>query len=361
MSKDLKDLPQESEEVDLGQLFSLIGNIFTRLFRFIGNILNKCFLGFVWLVFFVKKHLVKLLIAAFIGLALGVLLEKISQPVYQSYTTIKQNYRTGENLYNSITYYNDLVKQNDIKTLASTLEIDTISAATILKFEIQSVISEDQKIKNYNEYIKELDSTIAASIDYETYLDYTKDYDHRLQQIAIKAKARNNFKAVFEKIIENLETNKYFKREQEKDLEELKNEELALNMALVKSDSLQSTYKRVLEKVLDKRESSQTSITIESSDDTDKTKEFDLYLNDLELRQELVKNLRNQADKKYIIETISSKQDSGTIDNTKKIFGFEFSNKIAYGILAALFMFFVLLFREFIIFLQRYKDLMSQE
>ena len=37
MSKDLPQ-PQQSEEVDLGQLFKLIGNAFDRLFRFIGSI-----------------------------------------------------------------------------------------------------------------------------------------------------------------------------------------------------------------------------------------------------------------------------------------------------------------------------------
>jgi hypothetical protein len=50
--------PQPSEEVDLGQLFKMIGNAFQRLFQFIGSIFNKLFLAFVWLVFFIKKHAV---------------------------------------------------------------------------------------------------------------------------------------------------------------------------------------------------------------------------------------------------------------------------------------------------------------
>ena len=60
MSNDLPK-PQQSEEVDLGQLFKLIGNAFDRFFRFIGNIFKTLFLAFVWFVFFIKKHIIKFL------------------------------------------------------------------------------------------------------------------------------------------------------------------------------------------------------------------------------------------------------------------------------------------------------------
>lgn len=41
-----------SEEVDLGQLFKMIGNAFSRLFNFVGSIFKQLFLAFVWVVFF---------------------------------------------------------------------------------------------------------------------------------------------------------------------------------------------------------------------------------------------------------------------------------------------------------------------
>ena len=75
--------PQSSEEVDLGQLFKMIGNAFQRLFQFIGSIFNKLFLAFVWLVFFIKKRAVVLLIAAVAGLALGFILDKTAPPTYK--------------------------------------------------------------------------------------------------------------------------------------------------------------------------------------------------------------------------------------------------------------------------------------
>ena len=72
---------QPSEEVDLGQLFKMIGNAFQRLFQFIGSIFNKLFLAFVWFVFFIRRRALIFLIAAVVGLALGFLLDKTSPKV----------------------------------------------------------------------------------------------------------------------------------------------------------------------------------------------------------------------------------------------------------------------------------------
>ncbi|OEK06082.1 hypothetical protein A8C32_18805 [Flavivirga aquatica] len=354
MSKDLHQ-PQQSEEVDLGQLFKLIGSTFDKFFNFIGGIFKKIFLSFVWLLFFVKKHIIKFVIAGGIGLVLGIVLEKTSDPVYKSYITVKQNYNTGENLYNTIGYYNDLISQ-DITTLESVLGIDENQAASILKFDMESAISENQKLENFHLYIKELDTSLASKIDYKTFVKNSKDYSHQLQQITIKSKVRNNFKEVFEKLINNINSNPYFKREQEKDLKELKNEELALKEALIKSDSLQKTYKRVLERSVNKS-GSEIGITIEGKSDKNITREYDLYLNDLDLRKRLVENERKQEDKKYILEMISSKQDSGTIDTNKEFLGLSLSPKLYYIFIMLGLTFILLLGIQFMKFLERINNI----
>ncbi|GGZ89316.1 hypothetical protein [Algibacter mikhailovii] len=346
--------PQQSEEVDLGQLFRLIGNAFERFFNFIGNIFYKLFLGFVWLVFFVKKHLLKLIIAGVIGVGLGVYFEKTGEPVYKSFFTVKQNYDTGEDLYNTVSYFNDLVKQGDTITLGATLGVTPGEAAKILGFEVGSLISENERLKEYDTYIKTLDTMVSSSITYEDYLLNDKEYDHKVQQISIKAKERNNFKLVFEKVVEGVNSNEYFINEQAKDVEELSNIKLALEIALIKSDSLQNTYKRVLEKSIEKE--SEIGITFEGNNNIEKTKEFDLYKNDLELRRELVEIERELLDKKDIVEIISSKQESGFIDNRKEILGKSLGYKAYYATLISFLVFLGLIIFEFIKFLERFKN-----
>lgn len=355
MSKDLPQ-PQQSEEVDLGQLFKLIGNAFDRFFKFIGNILNNLFLAFVWMVFFLKKHFIKFVIAGIVGVALGILQEKTREPVYKSYITVKQNYNTGENLYNTISYYNDLIAQNDISTLESVLDIKQDELSSIINLRVESIISENQKIQTYDTYIKTLDSTVASTVDYESFLKNDKDYNHKYQQISIKAKQRNSFSSVFNKIVENINSNPYFKREQEKDIKALNEQALAINKSLIKSDTLLSVYQKAIVKSAENNNNSQTRITIDNQDTGSSTKEFELYSKDLELREQLVEIERSIADKQHIMEITSSKQDSGSIDNSKELFGKQLSIKRYYALILITLTFLVLIGLEFIKFLERYKD-----
>lgn len=354
MSKD--SLPQSSnDEVDLGQLFNAIGRLFERFFSFIGGLLNKLFLAFVWLVFFVNKHFIKLVIAAVIGYAYGYIRKAFSEEMFKSSITIKQNYSIGENLYNTLDYYNSLVSQADYATLGQVLELDSSRVSAIRKFEINPLVSDNEKLLEFNDYLKNLDTTIAANLEYNQYIKNVNDYIYKYQQITILSRATGNFDKVFDGIINSVRTNEYYLSEQKKDLEELENREDALKALLVQSDSLQSTYKKVLERSVEQKEGSQTSITIEGGEETAKTKEFDLYLNDIELRNELVAIERAKANKKHIIEVISSTGNKGFVDSSIKVFNMSFSPSIFYAIMFALITFFIMLALRFVAYLEKYK------
>ncbi len=356
MSKDLPQ-PQQSEEVDLGQLFKLIGKAFDRLFKFIGGVFNKLFLGFVWLVFFVKRNIIILLSSIIIGGLIGFAAEKFSPTVFKSYVTVKQNYNTGENLYTSIAYYKELINKKDTETLKNALGLTTDQAESILDFDIESVVSENDRLKDYNDYLKTLDSTLASTVDYEEFKGNTEDYLNIYQQIIIKAKKKNNFKLVFDKIVSSINNNEYFKREQQKDLQELKGEEEAIMINLRESDSLQQVYKRVLEysATNNKPSGSQMSVNIDSGEDKQQTKEYDLFKNDSELRQRLVTIKRKIADKQYVLEVISNKQDSGVIYEGIDFLGFELGKKKYYAILVFIATLMTLLGIRFLKFLDKYK------
>ena len=355
MDKNSKE-QSNSEEVDLGQLFKLIGNAFGRLFRFIGSILNGLFLAFVWLIFFLRRHGIKIAIAAVVGLGLGYLKEKVSSPIYQSSIIIKQNYDTGKNLYGLIDYYNQLIKDEDTLALKSELGVSTQLAASIRTIEIEPTITETRLIKNYDNYIKGLDSALAASIDYKTYYKNIDLWDFSEQRIAIKSIVKTNLNPVFDNIVENINNSVYFKRENEKDINQLNNRENALKQILIKSDSLQNTYKKVLEMPLDRNSGSQTSVTIEGSDQIDKTKEFELYKSEIEIRRELVEIERSREDKEHILEIVSNKQDIAIVNNNVRVLGISLNQKVFYMLLFAFTTFMVLLFLNFIKFLERYKD-----
>ena len=347
--------PQPSEEVDLGQLFKMIGNAFQRLFQFIGSIFNTLFLAFVWFVFFIRKRAVVLLIAAVAGLSLGLILDKTSPPTYKSSITVKQNYATGENLYGSVDYYNSLLNDGDYEVLGRILGLKKNISEEIIGIEIEPVITDNDRVVMFDKYISGLDSLAASKVEYEVFVENIEDYKHQMQQISIKSKTRANFKNVFDNVIGDINTNIFFINEQAKDLTELNQQKAALEQSLAQSDSLQRTYKRVLEQQMESKSTSETSITFEGNNDKNKTREFDLYINDIELRREIVQIERKLKDKQNIVEIISGKQDSGFIDDTKELLGLTLSSKPYYLVLFTILAFIILLGIEFLKFLEKYK------
>jgi len=344
-----------SEEVDLGQLFKMIGSAFTRLYNFIGSIFNNFLLALIWLVLFVKKRTIIFSVAGFVGLVVGVALDMSMPPTYKSTLSIKQNYETGENLYESINYYNGLLKDKDYRILGGLLGLTELATQEIVGFEIEPIITDNEYLVMFNSYIGELDSLAASKIEYKEYVKNIREYKHRYQQISIKSKTRADFKGVFTNIINNIETNSFFVNEQAKDILELQQTQQAIEISLAQSDSLQETYKRVLENSKDSQSNAEIGITFEGTNESEKTKEFELYINDIELRERIVKIQRELKDKENIIDMISSKQDNGFEDDTKEFLGLDIPFRIFYLVLALTVVFVVMLGKELLTFLENYK------
>ena len=266
MSKEVKSPQNNSEEVDLVQLLKLIGSGFKSIAIFIGHILNKFFFVFVWIVFFTKKNILILIISAFVGLLFGYIVEYKMGPLYKSSMIIKQNYNTGKSLYNSLEYFNGLLAEGDFDALSKELLIDTSYISSIKDFKMESFITENQRYVEYNNYLKGLDSVLASEYDYDTYLEEIDESVYTTQLLTIRATSNDNFNLVFKAISSKMNTIPFFQREQERDIRELENTALALNAAIRESDSLQKTYKKVLENTLDLENGSQTSITFEGTD-----------------------------------------------------------------------------------------------
>ncbi|HZW62704.1 MAG TPA: hypothetical protein VFF15_03570 [Flavobacteriaceae bacterium] len=354
MSKNIPEKPS-SEEVDLGQLFKLIGNAFERLFKFIGTILNGIFMAAVWFIFFIKKNFILLAAAALIGFGIGYVKLKFSEPVYSSNAVIKQNYNTGESLYNLLNYYNDLILDKDTLALSESLNLTTKEASHLVYFEMESVLNENSKLKVFDKFKREVDSTIAQDIDFETFLENSSDYDYEYQRLTVKSSRKDLLKKILPEVIKNIEAIEFFKNEREKDLAELSYRERIIIESLKESDSLQKVYQRVLEKE-NQDTNSQTSILINNAEEQNTTKEFELYTSDIKLRRELVEIQRKKDDIRKIVEVISSQQDEGIIDNTVEILDVKFSYKIFYAALLFTVVFLILLVLKALNYLERYKD-----
>ncbi|GAB1857468.1 hypothetical protein MHTCC0001_23040 [Flavobacteriaceae bacterium MHTCC 0001] len=354
MSKDVQQ-PQQSEEVDLGQLFKLIGKGFNNFFRFIGNSLNKLFLVFVWFVFFIKKHIIKIAVAVVLGYGFGYYKEKRDESIFKSTTIIKQNYKTGENLYGAIQYYNQLIAEQDFITLSKAIGISADKAAAVLSLEVESVFTENEQLEFFDEYVKAFDTIALKKVSFENFIKNIEDFEYPFQKITIKAREKGVFGKIINEIANEISSTEFFINEQKKDLEELSRLENSLTKSIEESKALQNVYKNVLEKPL-LNQGSQTSISIDNTEDKSITKEYELYLNDIELKRELVEIQREILDKNKIIEIVSNKESLGIIDNSKSLFGLQMGAKMYYAALLTLTAIFILLGLNFMKFLERYRD-----
>lgn len=149
-----KGLKSVEEEIDLSQLFSLIGNGISRFINFFANIFRAFFYAIVKFLLFLRANLVKIIIGTVIGTVIGGIYQYgIKVPVYESSMTLQPNFGSDIQLYKNIDYYESLILQKDFKRLASSLKIDEEEAEKITSIEVVPYSNENQSLLSYKNFI----------------------------------------------------------------------------------------------------------------------------------------------------------------------------------------------------------------
>jgi len=292
-----------SDEIDLGQLFQLIGRGFQKLFNFISSIFKGIFHLIILFLLFLQKNFIILVVAVFIGLVAGFLADMYKTPKYISKMVVEPNFNSVQQLYNNIDFYNDLAKAEDSLTLSKALKISISEAATIRELFVDSYSDENQKIQLFDEFIRELDTTTVKALDYESYLKNFNSMDARFHQISLIATNDEVAKSVQPSIIESISANNYFKLQKRINDENLELQERIYNQQLLEIDSLQQLYKRVLEKEADKPMQG-TNINLAENGES-QNKELALVQEREVLKQRLVELNEERANKSDILNIIS--------------------------------------------------------
>lgn len=293
-----------SEEIDLGQLFKLIGDGFKKLFNFIGSIFNGIFGGIISFLLFIQRHFIKFVVAGVVGVAAGIALDITKEPVYVSTMVVEPNFQSSQQLYNNINFYNELTRSEDSVALAEALGIEVAEAATIKEFSVESYSDENQKVQLFDEFIKSLDSTTRKAIDMELFLENFNSFDAKYHNIVVKATNSMVAKKLQGPIISSISFNQYFlnlKNTQTKNIE-LQRGILANQMSEI--DSLQLLYKNVMIKEADKPQQG-TSISLGDQGTSQQSREMDLINKIDNIKQEMVTLNQLEANKSNILNVIS--------------------------------------------------------
>ncbi|WP_282164617.1 hypothetical protein [Cellulophaga baltica] len=293
-----------SDEVDLGQLFQLIGNGFRKLFRFIGSIFKGIFGAIIVFLQFIQKHLIKFAIAAIVGLAIGIYLDINKEPQYLSTMVVEPNFNSVQQLYNNINFYDELAKSEDSIALAEALDITLREAGSIKKFTVESYSDENQKVQLFDKFVKSLDTTTQKAIDMEAYLKNFNSLDARFHTIALIATNNGVGKKIQTSIINSISRNDYFNLQKDISDINIKLQDSIYSKQITEIDSLQLLYKRVMLKEADKPMQG-TNISLGEGGNKD-NKELSLINKMEELKESLVLLNEEKANKSSILNVISA-------------------------------------------------------
>ncbi len=292
-----------SDEIDLGQLFQLIGNGFKKMFTFIGSIFEGIFHLIILFLLFVQRHFLKFAIAVLVGAIGGYFLDEYKTPKFVSRMVVEPNFNSAQQLYNNITFYNDLAKAKDSLALAKALNISVEKASSIREMEVESYSDENQKVKLFDEFIKELDTTTIKVLDFGAYLDNFNAIDARFHQITLTSTNNNVAKEIQATIIGSIVANDYFKMQKSINDENLELQKKIYNQQLTNLDSLQSLYTYVLKAEAGK-EMQGTHINL-AENGTGQNKELALVKERDILMGYLVRLNKERANKSEILNVIS--------------------------------------------------------
>lgn len=311
------------EEVDLGSLFIIIGKGFSKLFNFIGNIFKGIFHFFITLLIFLKKNIIKIGIAALIGVVIGMVLEIKAPNKFGSEMLVKPNFKSARQLYNNINYYNDLVKQKNIVEIQNTFKLDEETALSLKKFEIEPVVNQNDIINSYNDFVLEVDTLTVKSYLFEDFKRAFHELDYKIHRINVVAEKNNVFDKLGDVILSSVVKNKYFNRVKVLFNENLNRTDSLYRKNLVQVDSLRKVYMQVMLEEAKKKQTTGTNIDLGGQKRT--TKEIELFETNRKINADLRKIAKDKSEEYEVINVISNFQPIGyEIKGVSKNYAFLF-------------------------------------
>lgn len=313
-----QEVPQgsQNEEVDLGQLFNAIGRLFEKLFSFIGRLLKGLFSAIIFSLKPIVNNFKLIAIILMTSAVVGFFVEKYKSPVYVSNMLVKPYYDSKYQLANNVDYFNALIGSQNYGELSNIFEIDSLTTAKeLIGFEIEiGPETQNDLIKEYDDYIKSLDSTLAVDVTYE---DFIENRDILAGSIfSIKAKATNN------DIFPSLEQGfiKTFKNEYSKKFKARKDSIRTAKKRnyleeLERIEKLQETYLEIKTS-----ESNKGEVKIGASgifpliQEKTQTKEFELFQEELKIRSALRSIEEESIEESEYYDILSSFEEVGTIE-----------------------------------------------
>jgi len=299
----------KEEEIDLGKLFSLIGNAFSKLFKTIGALLKGVFHYLIVLLLFIKEHIVKLGIAIVLGLSIGYVLDSISSDKYSYDMIIEPNYESIHQIFEKAEHYNVLVQQRDSVALSEHFGISYFEANSLVSFKLNPYETKKDQIMAYDEFIKNTDTLTQQYFSFADFaVDGPSQFDSKKYGYRITSKI-NNLEIVNygKKILEDVEMNPTIQKKKRIRLYTLKLDSISARQQLEEIDSLRSLYKKVTLLEVEKEQLPNSSSTYLDFSKNAETKNNDLALFNIskQLNEKLIEIEKAKVTSEDVVNVIT--------------------------------------------------------
>jgi hypothetical protein len=294
----------KEDDLDIGQLLTLIGKGLTGIVNFIVNLFKTLFYWIVLFLLFLRKNFRKMVMAAVIGGLLGAIYQYgVKEKEYESSMTVEPNFGSAVQLYKNIDYYLSLVKQDDFERLASSLNISKEEAESISRIEVNPYSNENQVLISYKNFVKALDSNTVKLLDYKTFAKEIPVESYKYHVIKIVSKDKYIFNKLESPIINSIVQNDYYDKIKTTAHSNLITRKSALENSMIELDSLRSLYKKVL---LAESEKETTGTNIFMSENGNNSKEVDIFDKYMLMNEQLIEVNKQLTAENEVINVVSS-------------------------------------------------------
>jgi len=293
----------QPEEVDLGNLFKVIGKGIQNFFSAIGRFFSAIYHYLIVFLLFLRNNAIKLGLAGLIGAGIGLYFDLTKPAIYSANMIVEPNFNSTQQLYNNIDFYHELVRQKDTALLARSLNITANEASRLKGFYVEPIKNENEKYEKFNQFLQGVDSTLVENISITDFKKGFSDFDFRYHRIKIKSTSSAIFNKLGNPIISSLENNSYYKNLKKINDDNFIQNQQVLLKSLSEIDTLRKIYNEVLITEANKMETG-TSITLAQG--IKKTEEVTLFNESLKLNEELIENNRKKAETDEILNVVSA-------------------------------------------------------
>lgn len=317
MSENIQNTPpsnEKSTEVDLGDLFRMIGRAMNRFFTFLRNAFLFILDLIIKALIIIRVHIIKFVIVGILSIAVGWFLDSRQPMVYGSDMTVQTNFGSARQLYSNIKYYNGLVQQGDTTKLKDLFDINDEQAGNLKGIFIEPKVSELDMLIAYDKFMKETDSiNVYDKMDFEKFKKSVDPLTFGTHEIGVASGEKNVFKLLQEKLITINVENEYIQKQKQIRLKNLVAEEEALMKRLNTIDTLRGVYNEAIKSEARKTSQAQTQIQMSSS--SVKTSELELFNLDEKISARLLQIAEQKEFQQKTINVLSDFSDGAKIKN----------------------------------------------